>query len=74
MNATIYQVRIKGLLDRQWTGWFRGMTLAATADGDTLLTGPVEDQAALHGLFRKLRDHGLTLLSINRLDDEGGGA
>ena len=69
----IYQVRIKGLVDLQWADWFAGMTVSATEDGDTLLTGPVEDQAALHGLLRKLRDRGLTLLSINGVDDEGGG-
>ncbi len=50
------------------------MTLAATEDGDTLLTGTVEDQAALHALLRKLRDLGLTLLSINRANAEGGEA
>ena len=68
----IYQVRIKGLVDLQWADWFAGMTVSATEDGDTLLAGPVEDQAALHGLLRKLRDRGLTLLSINGMDDEGG--
>jgi hypothetical protein len=52
----IYQIRIKGLLDRQWTDWFGGMTVSATDDGDTLLIGPVEDQAALHGLLKKVRD------------------
>ena len=67
-----YQVRIKGLVDLQWADWFAGMTVSATDDGDTLLTGPDEDQAALHGLLRKLRDRGLTLLSINGMDDEGG--
>jgi hypothetical protein len=69
----IYQVRIKGLVDFQWD-WFAGMTVSATEDGDTLITGPVEDQAALHGLLKKLRDRGLTLLSINGVDDEGGRA
>jgi hypothetical protein len=69
----IYQVRIKGLVDLQWD-WFAGMTVSATEDGDTLITGPVEDQAALHGLLKKLRDRGLTLLSINGVDDEGGRA
>jgi hypothetical protein len=69
----IYQVRIKGLVDFQWD-WFAGMTVSATEDGNTLITGPVEDQAALHGLLKKLRDRGLTLLSINGVDDEGGRA
>jgi hypothetical protein len=70
----IYQVRIKGPVDFQWADWFAGMTVSATEDGDTLITGPVEDQAALHGLLKKLRDRGLTLLSINGVDDEGGRA
>ena len=71
LYTMIYQVRIKGLVVFQWD-WFAGMTVSATEDGDTLITGPVEDQAALHGLLRKLRDRGLTLLSINGVDDEGG--
>ena len=57
----IYQIRIKGLLDRQWTDWFGGMNVAPTDNGDTLLTGPVEDQAALHGLLKKVRDLGIRL-------------
>ena len=60
----IYQIRIKGFLDRQWTDWFGGMTISPTEDGDTLLTGPVEDQAALHGLLRKVRDSGMSLVSV----------
>ena len=60
----IYQIRIKGLLDRQWTDWFGGMTISPTEDGDTLLTGPVEDQAALHGLLKKVRDLGMPLISV----------
>jgi hypothetical protein len=61
----IYQIRIKGLLDRQWTDWFGGMTVSAANDGDTLLTGPIEDQAALHGLLRKVRDLGMPLISVS---------
>lgn len=60
----IYQIRIKGLLDRQWTDWFGGMTVSPTDNGDTLLTGPVEDQAALHGLLKKVRDWGMPLVSV----------
>jgi hypothetical protein len=60
----IYQIRIKGLLDRQWTDWFGGMTVTATDNGDTLLTGPVKDQAALHGLLKKVRDLGMPLISV----------
>lgn len=64
LHTMIYQIRIKGLLDRQWTDWFGGMTVSATEDGDTLLTGPVEDQAALHGLLKRVRDLGMPLISV----------
>ena len=62
----IYQIRIKGHLGRHWTDWFGGLTLTALDNGETLLTGPVVDQAALHGLLRKVRDLGMPLLSVNR--------
>ena len=58
----IYQIRIKGHLGRQWTDWFGGLTITLE-EGDTLLTGPVVDQAALHGLLRKVRDLGIPLIS-----------
>jgi hypothetical protein len=60
----LYQIRLRGHLDSQWADWFGGLTVALTDDGDTLLTGPVADQAALHGLLRKVRDLGLTLLAV----------
>lgn len=60
----IYQIRIEGHLDRQWTDWFEGLTITAADNGDTLLTGPVVDQAALHGLLKKVRDLGLPLISV----------
>jgi hypothetical protein len=63
-QPTVYQIRIKGHLGRQWTDWFEGLTITAEDNGDTLLTGPVIDQAALHGLLRKVRDLGLQLLSV----------
>jgi hypothetical protein len=66
----IYQIKIKGLLDRQWTDWFGGMTISSTEGGDTLLTGPVEDQAALHGLLKKVRDLGMTLISISPVEPD----
>lgn len=62
----IYQIRLKGYLDRQWTDWFDGLTITLEENGETLLTGPVIDQAALHGLLKKVRDLGMTLLSINQ--------
>ncbi len=60
----IYQIRLKGHLGRQWAIWFEGLTLTLEENGDTLLIGPVTDQAALHGLLRKVRDLGLPLLSV----------
>ena len=64
----VYQIRIKGHLGRQWTDWFGGLTITLEEDGDTLLTGPVVDQAALHGLLKKVRDLGMPLLSVNRVE------
>ena len=60
----VYQIRIKGHLGSQWTNWFEGLTITLEEDGDTLLTGPVIDQAALHGLLKKVRDLGLPLVSV----------
>lgn len=59
----IYQIRLKGHLDSQWTDWFEGLTVTLE-NGDTLLSGPVADQAALHGLLKKVRDLGMPLVSV----------
>ncbi len=59
-----YQIRIKGHLGRQWTDWFGGLTITLEDNGETLLTGPVVDQAALFGLLKKVRDLGMPLLSV----------
>jgi len=64
----LYHIRIKGHLGPQWADWFEGMTITIEANGDTLLTGQVLDQAALYGLLRKLRDVGLPLVSVTRAD------
>jgi hypothetical protein len=64
-HAQIYHIRLKGHLDREWVDWFGGLTITLEEDGDTLLSGPVADQAALHSLLRKVRDLGLPLLSVN---------
>ena len=69
-EPTIYQIRIGGRLGEQWTVWFEQMTLTQTQDGDTILTGPVVDQTALHGLLRKVRDLGLPLISVTRLKSD----
>lgn len=66
--AVVYQIRIKGHLGPQWTDWFGGLTITLEDSGNTLLTGPVVDQAALHGLLRKVRDLGLPLLAVIRLE------
>jgi hypothetical protein len=75
-QAIVYQIRIDGHLRPQWTGWFEGLTVTQEANGDTLLTGPVADQAALHGLLRKVRDLGMPLISVISLErakvDTGG--
>ena len=63
----VYQIRIKGQLGPQWTDWFGGLTITLEDNGDTLLTGPVVDQAALHGLLRKVRDLGMPLISAIRV-------
>jgi hypothetical protein len=60
----VYQIRLKGHLGSQWTDWFGGLTITLEDTGDTLLTGPVIDQAALFGLLRKVRDLGMPLLSV----------
>src|SRR5947207_254655 len=60
----VYQIRIKGHLGRDWTDWFGGLTITLEDNGETLLTGPVIDQAALHGVLKKVRDVGMPLLSV----------
>ena len=62
----IYQIRIKGHLGPQWTDWFGDLSITLEDNGDTLLTGPVVDQAALHGLLKKVRDLGMPLLAVMR--------
>ncbi len=63
----IYQIRIKGHLGRHWTDWFEGLAITLEDNGDTLLTGPVVDQAALHGVLKKVRDLAMPLVSVMRV-------
>ena len=67
-KSVIYQIRLKGHLGSQWTDWFEGLTITLEEDGDTLLTGPVIDQAALHGLLKKVRDLGMPLVSVKPVE------
>lgn len=62
-SPVIYEIRLAGHLSPQWTEWFEGLTVLLEEDGNTLLTGPVTDQAALHGLLKKVRDLGMPLIS-----------
>ncbi len=66
-TAQHYEIRVRGHLDARWTNQFEGLTITLEEDGNTLLSGPVADQAALHGLLKKVRDLGLSLLSVNQI-------
>jgi hypothetical protein len=65
-----YELRVQGVLDDRWSAWFEGLRIASDQAGQTTITGPVTDQAALHGLLDKIRDLGLPLLSVRRLDPD----
>jgi len=64
----IYQIIVKGHLDSTWSDWFDGLTIVLLENGETILSGPVVDQAALHGVLMKIRDLGLPLLSLTRIE------
>jgi hypothetical protein len=66
----VYQIRLEGHLGHEWTDWFEGLTITLEDNGDTLLTGPVIDQAALHGLLKKVRDLGMPLVSVSPVEPD----
>ena len=65
---TAYTIRVKGHLDQSWSAWFDGMTITNKANGDTVISGPVVDQAALHSLLVKVHNLNLTLISVLRIE------
>ncbi len=71
--ADVYEIRLQGYLDEQWTEWFEGLTVRHAGDDTTVLSGPVADQAALFGLLERVRDLGLPLLAVRRIECSQGG-
>ncbi len=71
-QPAVYQIRLKGQLGAEWAEWFEGLAVTLEEDGNTLLIGPLADQAALHGLLKKIRDLGLPLISVCPVKPEGG--
>jgi hypothetical protein len=73
LDGAQYEIRLDGHIDAQWADWFEGLTSTPLSDGTTILSGPIADQAALHGLLRKVGDLGITLVSVNvKVDDPQG--
>jgi hypothetical protein len=70
-KVRIYRIRIEGQLGQEWADWFDGLSITPGENGTTLLTGPVIDQSALHGLLKKVRDLGTPLVSVNRMETDG---
>jgi hypothetical protein len=69
-SPTLYRIRVKGHLDETLGSWFEGFTISNQEDGDALLTGPIQDQAALHGILNRISSLGLTLISVNAVHEE----
>ena len=67
-QAAQYEIRVKGELDARWQAWFEGMTIT-TVDDETIVSGTVVDQAALHSLLQRIRDLGLPLIAVNQVED-----
>ena len=69
-GASSYEIRLTGHLDERWAAWFDGLSVSHPGDGTTVISGPIADQAALHGLLQRVRDLGLPLLSVERVGTE----
>ncbi len=69
-EAGRYEIRLYGHLDGRWAAWFDGLSLRRESDGSTIIHGPIADQAALHGLLQKVRDTGLPLVSVTRIEPD----
>ena len=72
-RCKIYEIKLKGHLNESWADWFDGLTFSHESDGTTTLTGEIVDQAALHGLLKKVRDLGLPLISVNQIESHPSG-
>ena len=72
-EAGRYEIRLRGHLDGRWAAWFDGLSLSHQSDGTTIMHGPIADQAALHGLLQRVRDVGLPLVSVIRLEPDQPG-
>jgi hypothetical protein len=70
MPTELYEIRVKGRLRAEWSTWFGGLVITDHPGGETTLTGPITDQSALHGILLKIRDLGLPLLSVNRVESK----
>ena len=71
-QSLVYEIRIKGHLDSEWSEWFDNLSIAQEADGVTLLTGPFVDQAALYGLLKRINEFGLPLVSFKKVETDHG--
>lgn len=69
-SSTLYQIRVKGHLDDTLASWFEGFIISNQEDGDALLTGPIQDQAALHGILNRISNLGLILISVNSIPEQ----
>ncbi|MCC6176676.1 MAG: hypothetical protein IT305_15310 [Chloroflexi bacterium] len=67
-RASRYEIRVQGALDARWSAWFAGLNVCNRATGETVLTGPIRDQSELHGVLARVRDLGLPLIAVRRLD------